>query len=207
MPSRRRNNSLTKQGAVTPPPKKNQTKKQQKNTGRSVDEALRTLQAIRFHAEHGEVCPAGWKPGDRGMHADERAQDYFGNVYKEGTAAAGEDGLAPGLEAVKSRREWDTLLSGGKPFVLYVGAPWCGKCRMLGPFVSELADKHPELTFVKLDSSAEAVEPIAQELGVKALPATHFYGSDGKPALPPITGYKRRPLEEAVDKMAAEFAK
>ncbi len=21
------------------------------------------LQAIQFHAEHGEVCPAGWKPG------------------------------------------------------------------------------------------------------------------------------------------------
>jgi peroxiredoxin (alkyl hydroperoxide reductase subunit C) len=158
---------------------------------------------VRFYAEHGEVCPANWKPGDRGMHADaERAQEYFGNVYKEGSPAAGDDGLAPGLEAVKSRRDFDALLSGGKPFVLYVGAPWCGKCKQLSPYIVELAEKHPGLTFVKMDSTAEPVEQIAQELGVKALPATHFYGSDGKPALPPITGYKRRPLEEAVAKLA-----
>lgn len=32
--------------------------------GRSVDETLRLVQAFRFTDEHGEVCPAGWKPGD-----------------------------------------------------------------------------------------------------------------------------------------------
>merc|ERR1711936_1386555 len=31
--------------------------------GRSVDETLRLLQAFQFTDEHGEVCPAGWKPG------------------------------------------------------------------------------------------------------------------------------------------------
>jgi peroxiredoxin (alkyl hydroperoxide reductase subunit C) len=35
--------------------------------GRSVDEALRTLDALRFHDEHGEVCPANWKKGGEGM--------------------------------------------------------------------------------------------------------------------------------------------
>jgi peroxiredoxin (alkyl hydroperoxide reductase subunit C) len=35
--------------------------------GRSVDEALRMLDALRFHDEHGEVCPAGWKKGTEGM--------------------------------------------------------------------------------------------------------------------------------------------
>jgi peroxiredoxin (alkyl hydroperoxide reductase subunit C) len=37
--------------------------------GRSVDEALRVLDAIQFHAEHGEVCPANWKKGEAGMEA------------------------------------------------------------------------------------------------------------------------------------------
>ncbi|XP_050731636.1 peroxiredoxin-2-like [Eriocheir sinensis] len=32
--------------------------------GRSVDETLRLVQAFRFTDDHGEVCPAGWKPGD-----------------------------------------------------------------------------------------------------------------------------------------------
>ena len=37
--------------------------------GRNVDETLRTLDALMFHEEHGEVCPAGWNKGDSGMTA------------------------------------------------------------------------------------------------------------------------------------------
>ncbi|XP_055338691.1 peroxiredoxin-2-like [Paramacrobiotus metropolitanus] len=32
--------------------------------GRSVDETIRLLQAFQYTDQHGEVCPAGWKPGD-----------------------------------------------------------------------------------------------------------------------------------------------
>ncbi len=35
--------------------------------GRSVDEALRMLDALKFHEEHGEVCPANWHQGEEGM--------------------------------------------------------------------------------------------------------------------------------------------
>lgn len=31
--------------------------------GRSVDETLRLVQAFQYTDAHGEVCPAGWKPG------------------------------------------------------------------------------------------------------------------------------------------------
>ncbi|WP_068858300.1 peroxiredoxin [Perlucidibaca aquatica] len=37
--------------------------------GRSMDEILRLFDALQFHAEHGEVCPANWKKGDKGMDA------------------------------------------------------------------------------------------------------------------------------------------
>jgi peroxiredoxin 2/4 len=37
--------------------------------GRNVDEMLRMVDALAFHQEHGEVCPAGWKEGDKGMTA------------------------------------------------------------------------------------------------------------------------------------------
>lgn len=33
--------------------------------GRSADELIRKLQAAQFVREHGEVCPAGWHPGDK----------------------------------------------------------------------------------------------------------------------------------------------
>ncbi len=35
--------------------------------GRNIDEMLRMIDALQFHEEHGEVCPAGWKNGDEGM--------------------------------------------------------------------------------------------------------------------------------------------
>jgi peroxiredoxin (alkyl hydroperoxide reductase subunit C) len=35
--------------------------------GRNVDEMLRMVDALSFHEEHGEVCPAGWNRGDQGM--------------------------------------------------------------------------------------------------------------------------------------------
>lgn len=38
--------------------------------GRSVDEALRVLDAAQYHAEHGDVCPADWKKGEEAMKPD-----------------------------------------------------------------------------------------------------------------------------------------
>lgn len=38
--------------------------------GRNVDEMLRMIDALAFHTEHGEVCPAGWQDGDEGMAAN-----------------------------------------------------------------------------------------------------------------------------------------
>jgi len=35
--------------------------------GRNVDEMLRVVDALQFTEEHGEVCPAGWQKGERGM--------------------------------------------------------------------------------------------------------------------------------------------
>lgn len=46
--------------------------------GRSVDETLRLVQAFQFTDKHGEVCPAGWKPGKETMKADPKgSKEYF----------------------------------------------------------------------------------------------------------------------------------
>lgn len=37
--------------------------------GRNFDEFIRLFEALQFHEEHGEVCPAGWNKGDKGMQA------------------------------------------------------------------------------------------------------------------------------------------
>jgi peroxiredoxin (alkyl hydroperoxide reductase subunit C) len=37
--------------------------------GRNMDELIRLFEALQYHEEHGEVCPAGWSKGDKGMEA------------------------------------------------------------------------------------------------------------------------------------------
>ncbi|WP_330927242.1 peroxiredoxin [Candidatus Sororendozoicomonas aggregata] len=37
--------------------------------GRNMEEFVRLFDAIKFHEEHGEVCPANWKKGEKGMNA------------------------------------------------------------------------------------------------------------------------------------------
>ncbi len=46
--------------------------------GRSVDEVLRMVDALIFHEENGEVCPANWKTGAKAMKPTEQGlAEYF----------------------------------------------------------------------------------------------------------------------------------
>lgn len=47
--------------------------------GRSVDEAIRMVDALQHYEEHGEVCPANWTPGKDAMKATAAGvADYLG---------------------------------------------------------------------------------------------------------------------------------
>lgn len=50
--------------------------------GRSVDEALRMVQALQFFEKNGEVCPANWKEGARTIKPDvEDSKEFFSAEY------------------------------------------------------------------------------------------------------------------------------
>ena len=47
--------------------------------GRSIDEALRIVDALQYFEEHGEVCPANWKKGEEAMTASHAGvAEYLG---------------------------------------------------------------------------------------------------------------------------------
>ncbi len=49
--------------------------------GRSVDEALRMVDALAFHEENGEVCPANWNVKQAGLKASaEGIAEYLGTL-------------------------------------------------------------------------------------------------------------------------------
>uniref|UniRef100_A0A7S0QX20 thioredoxin-dependent peroxiredoxin n=1 Tax=Pyramimonas obovata TaxID=1411642 RepID=A0A7S0QX20_9CHLO len=163
--------------------------------GRCVDETLRLLTAFQFVAEHGEVCPANWKPGEKTMVADpDASMDYFSTLNEE-------DDFAGKLTPLKSKSEYDALVATGKPVVVDFMAPWCGKCRQIAPFVDTLIDQHPDVTFAKFDTTVEGMDVASAELGVKALPVFKFF-KGGKEVVPEVVGYKKKPLEEAVKSLA-----
>lgn len=52
--------------------------------GRNMDELVRMVEALQFHEEHGEVCPAGWNKGDKGMSASpEGVASYLSDNAKD----------------------------------------------------------------------------------------------------------------------------
>jgi peroxiredoxin (alkyl hydroperoxide reductase subunit C) len=47
--------------------------------GRSVDEALRMVDALQFFEANGEVCPANWSQGDKAMKPNQEGlEEFFG---------------------------------------------------------------------------------------------------------------------------------
>ncbi|MDF1759437.1 MAG: peroxiredoxin C [Coxiellaceae bacterium] len=48
--------------------------------GRNMGEILRLVDALQFTEEHGEVCPANWNKGDKGMQASpDGVKEYLSN--------------------------------------------------------------------------------------------------------------------------------
>ncbi|KAG6927895.1 peroxiredoxin 4, partial [Chelydra serpentina] len=45
--------------------------------GRSVDETLRLVQAFQYTDKHGEVCPAGWKPGSETIKPEDAMRAWW----------------------------------------------------------------------------------------------------------------------------------
>nr|XP_058950972.1 peroxiredoxin-4-like isoform X1 [Pocillopora verrucosa] len=52
--------------------------------GRSVDETLRLVQAFQYTDKHGEVCPAGWKPGKETIIPDPTEKKKYFAKQTEG---------------------------------------------------------------------------------------------------------------------------
>jgi peroxiredoxin (alkyl hydroperoxide reductase subunit C) len=57
--------------------------------GRSVPEALRMVDSLRFHEEKGELCPANWQRGREGMQPSRRGvANYLTRFAKQRLSAS-----------------------------------------------------------------------------------------------------------------------
>lgn len=86
--------------------------------GRSVDETLRLIKAFQFADEHGEVCPANWKPGDKTIIPDQSKKiNFFKDAYNGDKAAEKTENKKayPEPEPKDTSSFWVQMLSEGTP--------------------------------------------------------------------------------------------
>jgi hypothetical protein len=63
-----------------------------------------------------------------------------------------------------------------------------------------LQDKYPDITVASFDTSEEKLENLSADLGVKSLPHFMFLKA-GKEVIPAVTGYKKGPLQSAMEQL------
>jgi len=87
----------------------------------------------------------------------------------------------------------------GDAAVLDCWATWCGPCKAIAPAYEELSEKFPQVKFFKVD--VDAVEDVAQELGVRAMPTFMFFKGGEK--ITEIAGTDIKAIEARVMELVA----
>ncbi len=63
---------------------------------------------------------------------------------------------------------FQAAIQDSKPMIVDFWAPWCGPCRSFAPVFEEIAAKHDDVTFAKVNT--EDQEELATGMGIRSIP-------------------------------------
>lgn len=81
------------------------------------------------------------------------------------------------MESVSSTAVFADRLSKNKYVFVDFYADWCGPCKMIAPIVHKLAEKNPQIVFLKVN--VEEAQELCSKYAVSAMP-TFLAFADGK---------------------------
>ena len=76
-----------------------------------------------------------------------------------------------------TQENFEKIIAGGKPVLVDFYADWCGPCRMVAPFIEEIAEERPDVTVGKINVDDQP--ELASAFGVATIP-TLLVIKDGK---------------------------
>lgn len=80
----------------------------------------------------------------------------------------------------KNPKEW--LYAGDKPCVIDFYADWCGPCKIIAPYLEEIAGKYNGKVYV-YKVNVDNQQELAQFFGIQSIPAVLFCPMKGKPTM------------------------
>ena len=86
----------------------------------------------------------------------------------------------------------------GKLIVLDFFAEWCGPCKALGAKLPELAEKYPDVMFIKANTDENA--EMCKEYNIRSIPAIKFlkYENEEVQLIAEVTGFNLQQIEEKI---------
>ena len=75
------------------------------------------------------------------------------------------------------KNKLEELKASEKTIVLDFYAEWCGPCKMIAPFIEEIALENPDITVAKVD--VDKATDLAIEFGIQSIPTVIIF-KDGK---------------------------
>lgn len=67
-----------------------------------------------------------------------------------------------------TEKTFDSTIAGNGIVLVDFWAGWCGPCRMFAPTFAAASEKHPDITFAKVDTEAE--QGLAAAAGIRSIP-------------------------------------
>lgn len=72
------------------------------------------------------------------------------------------------MTIIETKEQYESVLKENELVLVDFYADWCGPCKMVSPVLEELANDHPEVTFVKVN--VDNLSDIAQQYGIMSIP-------------------------------------